>query len=836
MIANTPIIVTQPVGSTALSSGTYVLSVEARASNAATSNPSEIANANLFFQWQKDGQDISGEIRRTLSLTMVPDVRGFYSVRVTLGGEVVKSDVVMVSHASWPAIITRQPTDVHYHRGDNAKLSIEVFGTLSGPVLWFNKSQNLGWGPWVAGATVAGPSSGWEVAIVGNGLELPLGEGVTKFGQFYAVLSNGTHLIDRIYSVRKPISNLPNLFELLKGGVIDINGEVIAVAVSDVVSTSNQWLENVETGELLPLSPKPSLPKNLPTIRVDAGSEVAVRVYEPETENYGWWHAGQNPVSGIVEGYVTAIDGKNAQLSNSGTLFFGILSSSDFGNYAITAPFGVLNFAIAPILRPTITQQPVSATVPVFSKVAFSVLAGPTGEDVTYQWKKGDSLIEDATGAEYRFTLSEATAGSYSVEVSLGGYMVASNKAEARILQPPVIITQPQGVSVLLGGNISLGVAVAEYNYLQPVTATWKRNGALLAANGGNWNFYVNGVTENDFGAYTVDLTNAAGTTVSAPAIIKLAAPQIAVQPVAVQVTGVGVATSLSCAATLNSGAVTYQWQRNEVNVEGATQATLSFPSVQASDFGRYRCLVTSSGGTTTSDAVLLSLGAALAPSVILPSALGLKRGEFCNIPLFSNSEVQAWTSSTLPDGLALEPANGRIIGTPTTAGIYVVSISAANAFGTNTQVLLLDVAEATGTRKAGVNALIDVETRAVTLNGKLDGVVTCKPGDDVVLFVRFVKGGVPVDLTLESLRLGLEYPPELVSGEFVKKVDAVGSFYVLLVSVPSVRDDFPRRENAQFSWSATNPLGVGPAVRLGSSRSLPFLIEEHWGEHWGHE
>jgi hypothetical protein len=804
-----------------------LLSVAAKASNATTTSPSEIANANLFFQWQKDGVDIAGAIQRTLNLTLVPAVRGFYSVRVTLSGEVVKSNAVLVSHATWPAIITKQPTDVYYHRGENAKLSIEVFGTLSGPVIWFDVNKFFSTG-WQIGSTVAYfPAATLQSAVVGTGLNLLLDNEATKFGQFFAVIAHTNYLINQLSGWPFPTENFPrNISSLLNHPKYynrDINGETVTDAISNTVTASRQWLENVQTGKLFPLSLWGSSTVNT-VIEVDVGADLALRIYEPDSEFYSWNHGIANPDGSM------SINSWRDSISQSSTLNFGSFSAEDFGYYLIVGVGGgYAPFKLAPVLRPTITQQPVSSTAPVYSKIAFSVIAGPAGEAVTYQWKKGDSLIVGATSAEYRFTLTEATAGSYSVEVSLGGYTVASNKAEARILQPPMIITQPQGASVLLGASISLGVAVAEYNFAQPITALWKRDGVSLSANGTNFNFYVNGVTEADLGAYTVELTNAAGTTVSAPAMIKFAAPQIAVQPVAVQVTGVGVAVNLSCAATLNSGTVTYQWQRNEVNVAGATQATLSFLSVQVSDFGRYRCLVTSSGGTTTSDAVLLSVGAALAPSVILPSALGLKRGELCNIPLFSNSEIKTWSTTALPDGLILEPANGRIIGTPTTAGIYVVSISAANAFGNNTQVLLLDVAETSGTRKAGFNAWIDVETRAVSVNGKPDGVVTCKPGDDVLLFVRFVKGGVPVDLDVQSLQVMFEDAPELIS-DFVKKVDAVGDFYVVRVSIPAFQGDFPMREQAQFAWTATNAWSVGPSIILGSSNSFPVVIEEHWG------
>jgi hypothetical protein len=53
---------------------------------------------------------------------------------------------------------------------------------------------------------------------------------------------------------------------------------------------------------------------------------------------------------------------------------------------------------------------------------------------------------------------------------------------------------------------------------------------------------------------------------------------------------------------------LSYQWQKNNTNISGATNDTLIIYGVQTSDAGNYRCIVSNSYGADTSDQAILSL------------------------------------------------------------------------------------------------------------------------------------------------------------------------------------------------------------------------------------
>lgn len=125
-----------------------------------------------------------------------------------------------------------------------------------------------------------------------------------------------------------------------------------------------------------------------------------------------------------------------------------------------------------------------------------------------------------------------------------------------------------------------------------------------------------------------------------------VSAPVFTAQPAAATVTAGG---SASFSVTVSGQpAPTLQWQRNGVNITGATSATLSLSNVTAADAGDYRVIATNSAGTATSDAVALTVttpppapapspapsggggGGGGAPSVWFPiavAALGWLRG-----------------------------------------------------------------------------------------------------------------------------------------------------------------------------------------------------------------
>jgi hypothetical protein len=74
---------------------------------------------------------------------------------------------------------------------------------------------------------------------------------------------------------------------------------------------------------------------------------------------------------------------------------------------------------------------------------------------------------------------------------------------------------------------------------------------------------------------------------------------------------------------------LSYQWQKNTVNIAGATSASLTLASVTAADAGSYRAVVTNTAGTATSAAATLVVNAApVAPAITLqPISQGVNAG-----------------------------------------------------------------------------------------------------------------------------------------------------------------------------------------------------------------
>lgn len=111
-------------------------------------------------------------------------------------------------------------------------------------------------------------------------------------------------------------------------------------------------------------------------------------------------------------------------------------------------------------------------------------------------------------------------------------------------------------------------------------------------------------------------LTNAEITTLSANpwAIFDAAAgPTISSQP-ANQTATAGATATFTVSAT-GSGTLTYQWQRNGTNISGANAASYTTPATTvtggtANNGDAFRCVVTDTNGSTTSNAATLTVNA----------------------------------------------------------------------------------------------------------------------------------------------------------------------------------------------------------------------------------
>lgn len=104
--------------------------------------------------------------------------------------------------------------------------------------------------------------------------------------------------------------------------------------------------------------------------------------------------------------------------------------------------------------------------------------------------------------------------------------------------------------------------------------------------------------------------------------------PAITDQPDNVTVSQ-GQPATFSVSAT-GTAPLSYQWRKNNVNITGATSATLTIPSAQSSDAGNYQVVVSNAAGAVTSGIAILTVTAFNAPptaTITLPATGAMYRG-----------------------------------------------------------------------------------------------------------------------------------------------------------------------------------------------------------------
>lgn len=166
---------------------------------------------------------------------------------------------------------------------------------------------------------------------------------------------------------------------------------------------------------------------------------------------------------------------------------------------------------------------------------------------------------------------------------------------------------------VPIGKNAIMSVT---NNGTPPFTYQWYKDGILLTG-GTQPSNGIAAVSRSHAGVYTCVVTNSAGSTTSDKGtMIVVATPVFSVQP-ADQTVLVGASVTFSASA---SEAQSYQWQKNGVNIAGATGPSYSIASVATTDFGNYTVIATNVAGSATSRVAALSVST---PPVVIPPGAG---------------------------------------------------------------------------------------------------------------------------------------------------------------------------------------------------------------------
>jgi len=243
-----------------------------------------------------------------------------------------------------------------------------------------------------------------------------------------------------------------------------------------------------------------------------------------------------------------------------------------------------------------------------------------------------------------------ATDTGYNVADGIWAFFsqfLTSSGAQVRIVSQPVNNTQyagqPASFWVTATGDA-------------PITYQWQKNGTNIPGASSRW-YTTPPTTLADNGTiYRVRVTNGLGSVISSIATLSVlsppAGPSVTLQPVSVAVTA-GQAFSFSVAAS-GAGPVSYQWQKDGMDLASATSATYSGHAAVPPDSGSvFHVLVRDSTGTTTSRGATLTV----LPAPRAPIILANPR----RVSVFLNQtgpfSVRAWSATPMTCQWQMAPA-----------------------------------------------------------------------------------------------------------------------------------------------------------------------------------
>jgi PKD repeat protein len=339
-------------------------------------------------------------------------------------------------------------------------------------------------------------------------------------------------------------------------------------------------------------------------------------------------------------------------------------------------------YAASSATPPSITTQPASQTVTVGQTATFSVAASGTAP-LSYQWQKNGVNISGATAASYTTPATTAadSGAKFKVVVTNSAGSVTSNEATLTVdsgaATGQVLITCDNGYTLYFNG-VQVGTG-NNWNSLQTYGVNLQsgknvvavkctdaggvaallaevRYGTTRAGTSASWKVSLTGpagwetvafddsgwTSAKDYGTYGVApwYTNVSGCPSDTPARwiwssnndadnevyvrfsfdnggSSVVPPSITTQPASAAVT-VGQTATFSVAAS-GTAPLSYQWQKNGVNISGATSASYTTPATTAADSGaKFRVVVTNSAGSVTSSEATLTVDSGVTAGQVL--------------------------------------------------------------------------------------------------------------------------------------------------------------------------------------------------------------------------
>ncbi len=520
-VAVAPEILAQPSDQTITSGQSATFSVTAS------------GTAPLAYQWQKNGAPISGATAASYHTpaTTAADSGASFAVVVTnsAGSTISSSAKLTVTESGGGAVapsITAQPADQSVKSGQTATFSVSANGTAPLTYQWLRSGLPISGatsasyttaavGPYESGATfavtvknsagsVTSRAAKLSVSAVAPSITTQPADQSVKSGQTatFSVSANGT---------------APLTYQWLRSG-LPISGAnsasytTAAVGPYESGTTFAVTIKN-SAGSVTSRAAKLSVSAVAPSITtqpadqsVKAGQPAAFSVVASGTAplTYQWQKNGSAISGATSSSYATP----PTTTSDSGTTFSVVVSNSA-GSVSSRAARLTVSAA-----APSISTQPANVTVSPGSSATFTVVASGTAP-LSYQWQKAGAPISGANGASYTTpaTVSDDSGSGFSVVVSNSAGTVTSRTAVLTVGgAAPSITAQPADQNVHTGQTATFSVGAAGS---APLSYQWRKNGGAIAGATGT-SYTTPATTSADSGsAYSVVVSNGAGSITS---------------------------------------------------------------------------------------------------------------------------------------------------------------------------------------------------------------------------------------------------------------------------------------------------------------------------------
>ena len=327
--------------------------------------------------------------------------------------------------------------------------------------------------------------------------------------------------------------------------------------------------------------------------------------------------------------------------------------------------------------------------------VASNVVAMAAGADHSLFLKSDGTLW--AMGGNGSGQLGDGTTMQRNSPVSVTGLSLASvvsgcyanHTLAVGLPTPPparpVITGQPTNQTVMVGSN---AIFIVTANGIGLLSYQWQFNGANISGAVAT-NYGLTDITTNNAGNYTVVVSNVGGSVTSSVAVLTVLLPTpppvITIQPDSQTVT---VSSNVTFNITADGvGPLSYQWQFNGTNLDGAVATNYDLTDVTTNNAGDYTVVVSNAGGSVTSSVAALTV---LLPMPPPPPAITIQPisqtvAEGTPVELSISATGDGLSYQWLKDGRMISGATNNTLNivnaSMTNSGVYFVAITNASGF-----------------------------------------------------------------------------------------------------------------------------------------------------------